>query len=112
MKTIINLIDRKYGTIAKTITSGNPTDLIGYYLKVLDPTKQSLVIKVEGVVSRVSKWEVTDGYGWEDEPDRLWSVTMDDEWVYEPRNRRDLTEMLNKEMSDVMKIAEEWRDWL
>lgn len=110
MKTIINLVDRRYGNLATTITSTNPTDLIGYYLSVLDPTKQSLVIRVEGVLSRVSKWEITDGYEWDDEQDRLWSVTMDDEWVYEPRNRRDLTEMLNKEMSDVMKIAEEWRD--
>ena len=109
MKTIINLIDRKHGTIATTTTSGNPTRLVGYYLNVLDPTKQSLIIRVEGVVSRVSKWEVSDGYGWDE--DRLWSVTIDDEWVYEPRNRRDLVDMLNKEMDEMVKIAEEWREW-
>lgn len=112
MKTIINLVDRRYGNLATTITSTNPTDLIGYYLSVLDPTKQSLIIRIEGVVSRVSKWEITDGYGWDDEQDRLWSVTMDDEWVYEPRNRRDLVNMLNKEMNEMVKIAEEWRGWL
>lgn len=112
MKTIINLVDRKCGNLATTITSTNPIDLIGYYLKVLDPTKQSLIIKVEGVPSMITKWEITDGFGLEDEPDRLWSVTLDDEWVYEPRNRRDLTDMLNKEMSDIMKIEEEWREWL
>lgn len=109
MKTIINLVDRKHGNLATTTTNGNPTELIGYYLKVLDPTRQSLVITVEGVVSRVSKWEITDGYGWDE--DRLWSVTIDDEWVYEPRNRRDLVDMLNKEMNEMVEIAEEWRVW-
>lgn len=111
MKTIINLVDRRYGNLATTITSTDPIKLVEYYLEVLDPTKQSLVIRVEGVASMTTKWEITDGYGWDDK-DRLWSVTMDDEWVYEPRNRRDLVNLIEKEMSDVMKIAEEWREWL
>ena len=111
MKTIINLVDRRYGNLATTTTSTDPIKLVEYYLEVLDPTKQSVVIRVEGVASMTTKWEITDGYGWDDK-DRLWSVTMDDEWVYEPRNRRDLVDLIKKEMNEVVQIAEEWKPWL
>ena len=114
MKTIINLVDKRYGNLATTITSGNPTDLIGYYLEVLDTRFQSLVIKVEGVASMVSKWEIANGgiLGFDEGDYTLWSVTEDDLWLYEPRNRRELVEMMNKTFTEQVKIAEEWRGWL